>query len=223
MKTTARQQRRTRKRAILPALPSTTFTTVPAGQRPQNGDANRTGKTRGCEKGSRTKTEYEAAPGQLSVRASVPTHFPFTCSTLVWRANVERGAASFCGIYRGGKTGHAKAVPNREIAPSTGGTAVRISATRTTPLRARRTTNGPLSRIPSPSSCLPQVLGRTMVARRRPPASPLDTQAPFPEALSGLRRSPFRGTKVTGFASIQPAPSGIRPALCAPSGVNLHS
>lgn len=36
-------------------------------------------------------------------------------------------------------------------------------------------------------------------------------------------RSSFRGTEAAGFASIQPEPCGLRPALCAPSGVNLHT
>lgn len=66
--------------------------------------------------------------------------------TLAWRANVERGAAWFLDIHRGEKTGHAKA--NKEIAPPTGETTVRTDANRTTPLRARRATDGPLSRIP---------------------------------------------------------------------------
>ena len=67
------------------------------------------------------------------------------------------------------------------------------------------------------------VLGRAMVARRRPPASPLDAQAPSPQALSGLCRSSFRGTEAARLASVQPEPSGVRPALRAPSGVNPHS
>lgn len=152
----------------------------------------------------------------LCAQASHPIAY-----TLAWRANVERGAAWFLDIHRGGKTGHAKA--NRETAPSTGETTVRTDANRTTPLRARRATDGPLSHIPSQSSCLSQVLGRAVVARRRPPASPLDAQAPFPEALSGLRHSSFRGTEAARLASVQPEPSGVRPALCASSRVNPHS
>lgn len=56
-----------------------------------------------------------------------------------------------------------------------------------------------------------------------PPANPLDAQAPSPEALFGLRHSSFRGTEAARLASVQPEPSGVRPALCAPSGVNPHS
>ena len=145
---------------------------------------------------------------------------PIAC-TLAWRANVERGAARFLDIHRGGRTGHAKA--NREIAPSTGETTVRTDAYRTTPLRARRATDGPLSRIPSQLSCLSQRLGRAAAAKRRPPASPLDAQAPPPQALSGLCRSSFRETEAARLASVQPGPPGLRPALCAPSGVNPHS
>ena len=44
-------------------------------------------------------TKRETAPGQLPVRASVPTHFPSTRATLAWRANVERGAARLYGIH----------------------------------------------------------------------------------------------------------------------------
>jgi len=77
----------------------------------------------------------------LCAQASQPIAY-----TLAWRANVERGAAWFLDIHRGEKTGHAKA--NREVAPSTGETTVRTDANRTTPLRARRATDGPLSRIP---------------------------------------------------------------------------